>query len=120
MATVSGDHCLFFLISSWTIVVVLKNIYTSLQIGRGRPVDIMVPPGKVESLESDLTGLSYSIMIPDVQKVIDLEKVASSSAAHKLTAGKVSQNYSISLCNVSPSLCEKYVLHWKAPFDVCS
>jgi hypothetical protein len=53
----------------------------------------MVPPGKVESLESDLTGLSYSIMIPDVQKVIDLEKVASSSAGHKLTAGKIAQKY---------------------------
>jgi len=56
------------------------------EIRHGRPVDIMVPPGKVGSLESDLTGLSYSIMIPDVQKVIDLEKVASSSAGHKLTA----------------------------------
>jgi hypothetical protein len=62
----------------------------------------MVPPGKMKNLESDLTGLSYSIMIPDVQKVIDLEKVASSSAGHKLTAGKISQNYSISLCNVAP------------------
>jgi hypothetical protein len=58
-----------------------------LQIGRGRPVDIMVPPDKVKNLESDLSGLSYSIMIPDVQKLIDLEKMASSSAGHKHTAG---------------------------------
>ncbi len=66
----------------------------------------MVPPGKVKNLESDLNGLSYSIMIPDVQKVIDLEKVASSSAGHKLTAGKKAQNYYLKQC---VPLCGKYV-----------
>jgi hypothetical protein len=77
----------------------------------------MVPPGKVKNLESDLTGLSYSIMIPDVQKVIDLEKIASSSAAHKLTAGKIKKK--ISLSNVESS-AERYLLHRRAPFDVSS
>jgi hypothetical protein len=75
----------------------------------------MVPPGKVGSLESDLTGLSYSIMIPDVQKVIDLEKVASSSAGHKLTAGKIAQNYYLTQF---VTLCGKYVLHmYESPFS---
>jgi len=48
----------------------------------------MVPPGKVTNLESDLTGLNYTVMIPDVQKLIDLEKKASSSAGLKVNAGK--------------------------------
>lgn len=45
------------------------------------PVDIMVPPGKQEQLEADLElkGISYEIMIPDVQKLIELEKVAAPS-----------------------------------------
>jgi len=45
------------------------------------PVDIMVPPGKQEQLESDLElkGISYEIMIPDVQKLIELEKLAAPS-----------------------------------------
>jgi hypothetical protein len=70
-----------------TLAVFSHCICNFLQIRRGRPVDIMVPPGKVGSLESDLTGLSYSIMIPDVQKLIDLEKIPSSSAVHKPTGG---------------------------------
>jgi len=46
-------------------------------------VDIMVPPGKQEQLETDfeLKGISYEIMIPDVQKLIELEKVAAPSTA---------------------------------------
>eukprot|EP00090_Calanus_glacialis_P035855 TRINITY_DN6115_c0_g1_i1.p1 TRINITY_DN6115_c0_g1~~TRINITY_DN6115_c0_g1_i1.p1 ORF type:complete len:424 (-),score=112.63 TRINITY_DN6115_c0_g1_i1:138-1409(-) len=45
------------------------------------PVDIMVPPGKQEQLETDLElkGISYEIMIPDVQKLIELEKLAAPS-----------------------------------------
>jgi len=45
------------------------------------PVDIMVPPGKQEQLEADLElkGISYEIMIPDVQKLIELEKLAAPS-----------------------------------------
>ena len=45
------------------------------------PVDIMVPPGKQEQLENDfeLKGISYEIMIPDVQKLIELEKIAAPS-----------------------------------------
>jgi murein tripeptide amidase MpaA len=44
------------------------------------PVDIMVPPGRHDQLGQDLElkGISYEMMIPDVQKLIDLEKVASS------------------------------------------
>jgi len=43
------------------------------------PVDIMVPPGKEEKLMNDLElkGISHEIMIPDVQKLIELEKMAS-------------------------------------------
>jgi hypothetical protein len=71
-----------------TLAVFSNCICNFLQIRHGRPVDIMVPPGKVGSLESDLTGLSYSIMIPDVQKLIDLEKITASSADHNPTAGR--------------------------------
>merc|ERR1712179_470420 len=51
------------------------------EVRNSGPVDIMVPPGKQEQLESDLElkGISYEIMIPDVQKLIDLEKIAASS-----------------------------------------
>lgn len=44
-------------------------------------VDIMVPPGMHEQLEADfeLKGISYEIMIPDVQKLIELEKIAAPS-----------------------------------------
>jgi len=42
------------------------------------PVDIMVPPGLQGQLETDLElkGISYELMIPDVQKLIELEKIA--------------------------------------------
>merc|ERR1712236_197923 len=42
------------------------------------PVDIMVPPGFQGQLETDLElkGISHEIMIPDVQKLIELEKIA--------------------------------------------
>merc|ERR1711970_1130919 len=42
------------------------------------PVDIMVPPGLQGQLETDLElkGISHEIMIPDVQKLIELEKIA--------------------------------------------
>merc|ERR1712179_534126 len=51
------------------------------EVRNSGPVDIMVPPGKQEQLESDLElkGISYEIMIPDVQKLIDLEKIAAPS-----------------------------------------
>jgi hypothetical protein len=45
----------------------------------------MVPPGEVGQLEADLSGLSYSLLIPDVQKLIDLEKVSAHGA--KISAG---------------------------------
>ena len=43
----------------------------------GRNVDIMVPPMFVHQLEADLAlvGMSYSLMIPDVQDLIQREKV---------------------------------------------
>jgi len=42
------------------------------------PVDIMVPPGLQGQLETDLElkGISHEIIIPDVQKLIELEKIA--------------------------------------------
>merc|ERR1711872_1041228 len=45
------------------------------------PVDIMVPPYKQLQLEQDLEikGISYEVMIPDVQKLIELEKIAAPS-----------------------------------------
>jgi len=51
------------------------------EVRNSGPVDIMVPPGKQEQLESDLElkGISYEVMIPDVQKLIDLEKIAAPS-----------------------------------------
>ncbi len=57
-----------------------------VQIGRGRPVDIMVPPAEVKNLEADLAGLAYELMIPDVQKLIDLEK-RSMAGSQKADAG---------------------------------
>merc|ERR1712055_863437 len=41
------------------------------------PVDIMVPPGFQGQLQTDLElkGISHEIMIPDVQKLIELEKI---------------------------------------------
>merc|ERR1712106_615096 len=52
------------------------DFWTEVRINA--PVDIMVPPGKQAHLETDLElkGISYDIMIPDVQKLIDLEKLA--------------------------------------------
>eukprot|EP00092_Neocalanus_flemingeri_P019908 GFUD01021566.1.p1 GENE.GFUD01021566.1~~GFUD01021566.1.p1 ORF type:complete len:363 (+),score=91.16 GFUD01021566.1:33-1091(+) len=45
----------------------------------------MVPPGMHEQLEADfeLKGISYEIMIPDVQKLIELEKIAAPSTGAK-------------------------------------
>ena len=51
-------------------------------------MDIMVPPREVENLEAELTGLNYSLMIPDVQKLIDLEKI-SAAGGHKVSAGEL-------------------------------
>ncbi len=49
-------------------------------------MDIMVPPAEVKNLEADLAGLSYELMIPDVQKLIDLEK-RSTAGSQKADAG---------------------------------
>jgi hypothetical protein len=46
----------------------------------------MVPPAEVKNLEADLAGLSYELMIPDVQKLIDLEK-RSTAGSQKADAG---------------------------------
>jgi len=61
------------------------------EIAQGRNVDIMVPPKFVHQLEADLAlvGMSYSLMIPDVQDLIKREKVPTnkegSSADHPMT-----------------------------------
>jgi len=52
------------------------------EVGVARPVDIMAPPHKIARLELDLRlrGVEFELIIPDVQKLIELEKLASHSA----------------------------------------
>merc|ERR1719391_377088 len=44
----------------------------------GRTADVMVPPRFIPAFTADLTaqGLTFELMIPDVQKLIELEKIA--------------------------------------------
>jgi len=46
-------------------------------VGKGRAVDIMVPPNMLNTFKEDLNtkNISFSVMIEDVQNLIDLEKV---------------------------------------------
>jgi len=61
------------------------------EIVKGRSVDIMVPPQFVHQMETDLhlVEMSYDIMIPDVDELVQLEKVPTKkgavSADHAMT-----------------------------------
>lgn len=59
---------------------------------REKPVDIMVPPAAQKTFTRYLTtqGIEHEVMIPDIQELIDLEKVQSrvaynTSAGHDMT-----------------------------------
>ena len=62
------------------------------EVVQGRNVDIMVPPKYIHQMEADFSirGMSYEVMIPNVQDLIELEKVKADtkeavSADHPMT-----------------------------------
>ena len=71
-------------------------------------MDIMVPPAEAQRLEADLAGLSFKVLIPDVQKLIDLEKIP--AGGNKLAAGRNQQSCALPQQNLSQTFTAGFAI----------